>query len=134
MSPILKSYDWKMELDIALWLANKLVFSFGALMRCIKLHSNLVIVSKDIVSTDINDNRQTETGIKIVFSHSKSFKTWDFYEIWQVDMHESTLCFCPLTPWLTTQRGILTFLYSTKTRHPANMVCPFSLVYTLNMS
>ena len=64
------------------WLVNELVLSFWALKKPYKAQSNLIILSKVIAVTDDNDNdnRQTDTVIKTVFSQSGGLKTWRFDE------------------------------------------------------
>ena len=64
------------------WLINELVLSFWALKKSAKAQSNLMILSKVIAVTDDNDNdnRQTETVVKPVFSQPGDLKTWRFDE------------------------------------------------------
>ena len=61
-------------------LVNQLVLSFWALKKCAKAQSNLMILAKIIAVTDNDndDNRQTDTVVKTVFSQSGSLKTWRF--------------------------------------------------------
>ena len=58
------------------WLVDELCLSFWALKKSAKAQSNLAILSKVIAVTD-NDNRQTDTVVKPVFSHSWVSKRGD---------------------------------------------------------
>ena len=53
------------------WLVNEFVLSFGALKKCAKAESNLMILSEVIAITDDDndndDNRQADTAVKPVF-------------------------------------------------------------------
>ena len=52
------------------WLANELDLQFLTLKKCTKGQSNRSILSKGIVYTDRQTDRQTDTIPKTIFSHS----------------------------------------------------------------
>ena len=58
------------------WLANELDLHFLTLNKCTKGESNRSILSKVIVLT--NENLQTATFAKTIFSGSEGLKTWTF--------------------------------------------------------
>ena len=60
-----------------IWLANEVVLSFLVLKKCAKAQFNPIILSKVIAEIDDGDNRQTDTVVKTVFSHSGGLKRSD---------------------------------------------------------
>ena len=67
------------------WLANELDLHFLTLKKCTKGQSNRSILSKVIVL--INQNLQTDTFAKTIFSGSEGLKTWTFDKNWGGGSH-----------------------------------------------
>ena len=85
-------FDGKTRIVGQKCLVHELVLSFYAIKKCAKAKSYLIILSKYINNNNDN-NRKTDTDVKIIFSHSGDLKTSTFDRICEIHFSPKTNTF-----------------------------------------